>query len=80
MHLTRPVHAAADLAGHNAFGDLPNWDLGDLYPAPDAPELARDMAWLEAACAGFEADYRGKLAALDGAGMADLRFVPPPPG
>ncbi|PKP79684.1 MAG: oligoendopeptidase F [Alphaproteobacteria bacterium HGW-Alphaproteobacteria-2] len=30
-----------------AFGELPEWDLSDLYPAPDAPELARDLAWLQ---------------------------------
>ncbi len=53
----------------NAFGDLPEWDLTDLYAADDAPELARDMAWLEKACADFAATYEGKLGTLDAAGM-----------
>lgn len=52
-----------------AFGELPEWDLTDLYPAPDAPELARDLAWLEAECAGFARDYEGHLAELDASGM-----------
>ncbi len=52
-----------------AFGELPEWDLSDLYPAPDAPELARDLAWLEAECAGFSRDYEGRLAGLDAVGM-----------
>ena len=25
------------------LGALPEWDLSDLYPAPDAPEVARDL-------------------------------------
>ncbi|NUB44046.1 M3 family oligoendopeptidase [Fertoebacter nigrum] len=67
LPLPRPVFDAA--TGSGAFGDLPDWDLTDLYPAPDAPEVARDMGWLEQACAGFAADHEGKLAALDAAGL-----------
>jgi oligoendopeptidase F len=51
------------------FGALPDWDLSDLYPAPDAPEVSRDFAWLAQACADFAATYEGKLAGLDGAAM-----------
>ncbi len=28
-------------------GDLPNWDLPDLYPAPDSPALEADLARAE---------------------------------
>lgn len=52
------------------FGALPDWDLSDLYTAPDAPEVARDMGWLETECAAFAAEYQGKLATLDAAAMA----------
>ena len=55
--------AGADL------GALPEWDLSDLYAAPDAPELARDTDWLGAECRTFAADYEGKLAGLDAAGL-----------
>ena len=51
------------------FGDLPEWDLSDLYTAEDAPELIRDLAWLEEECANFAKDYEGKLAELDAAGF-----------
>ncbi len=51
------------------FGALPDWDLSDLYKAPDAPEVARDMTWLKQECADFAATYEGKLADLDAAGM-----------
>ena len=74
MHLPCPAalprDAAAD-AGGAPLGDLPVWDLSDLYAAPDAPELDRDLEWLEGACAGFAADYEGKLADLDTAGMLE---------
>jgi oligoendopeptidase F len=61
----RPVFDAR--IGSNSFGDLPDWNLDDLYTAPDAPELERDMAWLETACADFARRYEGKLAGLSAA-------------
>jgi len=54
---------------NDPFADLPEWDLTDLYPAPDAAEFTRDLAWLQTACAAFAADYQGKLAGLDAAAM-----------
>src|SRR6476659_5187930 len=47
-----------------ALGMLPEWDLADLYPAMDAPELRRDLKHAQAECAAFGAAYRGKLAGL----------------
>ena len=67
MHPT-PLFDAQDAAAAE-FGALPEWDLTDLYPAPDAPELARDLDRLRADCAAFEADYKGRLADLTPAEM-----------
>ena len=66
----------ANAAGAKDLGDLPEWDLSDLYESPDAPELKRDMDWLAEACASFAADYEGKLAGLDAAAMLEcvLRY------
>jgi oligoendopeptidase F len=50
-------------------GRLPDWDLSDLYAATDAPELKRDLDWLETECAAFAADYEGKLAELSAADL-----------
>lgn len=61
----------ANAHGAGEFGDLPDWDLTDLYASPDAKELTRDMDWLEHACVEFAADYKGKLADLDPAGMLE---------
>jgi oligoendopeptidase F len=61
---------AARLARDEAdLGPLPEWDLTDLYAAPDAPEIAQDADWLGAECRSFAADYEGKLAELDAAGL-----------
>src|SRR3954451_5759780 len=43
-------------------GKLPKWNLADLYSGIDAPEVARDLATMDADCAAFETDYKGKLA------------------
>ncbi len=72
--IPQPVFDANTSAGE--FGDLPEWDLSDLYTSPDAPELKRDMDWLEKACADFAADFEGKLAGLSAVEMLDcvLRY------
>ncbi len=69
LPLSRPVFDANAASG--GLGDLPDWDLTDLYAAPDAPEFERDMAQVETGCASFAADYEGKLATLDAAGLLD---------
>ncbi|MEL7107503.1 MAG: M3 family oligoendopeptidase [Pseudomonadota bacterium] len=71
MDFTRQRTFDTHTSGAGEFGDLPEWDLSDLYPAPDAPELTRDMDWLEQAAAEFAAAYEGKLAGLDATAMLD---------
>ncbi|RYH02364.1 M3 family oligoendopeptidase [Salipiger sp. IMCC34102] len=68
--MTRTFDAATDTGGQ-PFGDLPEWDLTDLYPAPDSAEIKRDLDWLEEACARFAADYEGELANLDAAELLE---------
>ncbi len=69
IRLPRPVFDANASSG--GLGNLPEWDLSDLYTAPDAPEVTRDMDWLEKACADFASRYEGKLATLDAGAMLD---------
>jgi len=73
MPLPFPVRDANTSHGSENLGQLPEWDLSDLYAGEEAPELARDLDWLEAECAAFAADYEGKLASLDA--QALLRCV-----
>ncbi len=49
------------------LGPMPEWDLGDLYPAPDSPALERDLGDASASAEAFQLRYRGKLASLSGA-------------
>ena len=46
------------------LGDLPEWNLKDLYPAIDSPELKWDLENAETRCVEFETDFKGKLASL----------------
>ena len=55
----------ANSQGGGAFGDLPEWDLSDLYASEDAAELQADLTWLKQSCIDFSYDYEGKLAQLN---------------
>jgi oligoendopeptidase F len=46
------------------LGALPEWDLRDLYPRIEAPEIKRDLELVDAECFAFEEAYRGKLEAI----------------
>ena len=50
------------------LGDLPEWNLRDLYPALDSPEVKRDLDLADNECAAFEQDFKGRLAALAAGG------------
>ncbi|SFT67757.1 M3 family oligoendopeptidase [Sedimentitalea nanhaiensis] len=71
FHLPFPLRDANSGSGTKDLGNLPEWDLSDLYANEGAPELKRDLDWLEKACADFATDYEGKLADLDAAGLLD---------
>ncbi|MEM1131269.1 MAG: oligoendopeptidase F, partial [Pseudomonadota bacterium] len=64
-----PVRDANAGGGADDLGNLPEWDLTDLYTSEDAPELTRDLDWLEGECAAFAKDYEGKLGELDADGL-----------
>jgi len=50
---------------------LPEWDLSDLYPGTDSPQLERDLSEVAAAATAFEARYAGQLATLNSDGFAE---------
>ena len=49
---------------------LPAWDLSDLYPAPDSPEVGRDLDQAEADARAFAAAHAGRLARATGRELA----------
>ena len=69
--LPRDENALPVAAEAVSLGQLPEWDLSDLYPAPDAAQLAEDIATLEKACCTFSRDYEGRLASLSPAKMLE---------
>lgn len=65
-----PLHDASASTG-GPFGDLPEWNLDDLYPSTDGPEITGDLDWLTKESAAFAKDFEGKLTTLDGPALAD---------
>jgi oligoendopeptidase F len=68
--LTRAARAAAGrkagaarkvAVGDNSLGALPEWNLADLYPSMDGPELARDIERAMGEAVTFEEAWKGKL-------------------
>ena len=54
----------------NALGSLPEWDLDELYPGQESPELEADLKSATEDADAFAKAYEGKLVGLDGAGLA----------
>ncbi|MGB9297945.1 MAG: M3 family oligoendopeptidase [Pseudolabrys sp.] len=55
------------------LGALPEWNLTDLYPGVDSPEIKRDLEQADNDCTVFERDFKGRLVAMatgEGAGRA----------
>src|SRR5215211_6773198 len=62
--LTRPEAESPDA--------LPTWDLSELYASIDDPKLDADLAEVLSLAEAFEADYKGRLASLDDAALAEV--------
>ena len=60
-----PVFDASVSGGADNLGNLPEWDLNDLYQGTNDPKIDQDLAWLEAECTAFAANYEGKLVELN---------------
>ncbi len=76
---TSPTHSppALEKAGGKsgegaALGDLPEWNLGDLYDAPEAPALKADLEKARQDAEAMHERYAGKLEVLlDGGAGGD---------
>ncbi|HSI02231.1 MAG TPA: M3 family oligoendopeptidase [Reyranella sp.] len=58
------------------LGELPTWNLSDLYSSPAGSDLEADLTRAARDAEAFAADYEGKIAGLDGKtlGAAVVRF------
>jgi len=50
------------------LGALPEWNLNDLYPGLDSPELKWDLENAGNQCVAFETDFKGRLTVLAAGG------------
>ncbi|MBX3566857.1 MAG: M3 family oligoendopeptidase [Rhizobiaceae bacterium] len=57
------VGKSAAASGPGPLGDLPEWNLADLYPGMESAELRRDMALAAERAVAFEQKWKGTLAA-----------------
>ena len=67
MVFGRQLMAPTSGQGAAELGDLPEWNLADLYSGMEAPELKRDIAKAAADAVAFENRWKGTLAAEAGA-------------
>ncbi|MGD9868677.1 MAG: M3 family oligoendopeptidase, partial [Hyphomicrobiales bacterium] len=62
----------AQAAAKPDLGAMPEWNLADLYPDPDSPELKRDLAEAQKQALAFQKKFQGKLDGLAKKGGARL--------
>ena len=70
--LPPPRAASGNLAEplSGAAGPLPAWDLSDLYPGTDSPQIGADLDVAERDAADFATRYSGQLSGLSGVDLA----------
>ena len=61
FQLPIPIFDAEHSKGSAELGQLPDWNLNDLYTSTDAKELVNHLNWLEKECDEFAKNYEGKL-------------------
>jgi oligoendopeptidase F len=55
--------SAAASRSHD-LGELPEWNLADLYAGMDVPALTNDLDWVKSEAADFERDAKSKIGAI----------------
>ena len=56
-----PGAMADETGAASALGDMPVWDLSDLYDGPDSPALKADLDSAAAKARQFQETYQGKI-------------------
>ena len=55
----------------NQIGDMPEWNLSDLYSSPKAREINRDLKKVQNLCHAFAVNYKNNLSKLSASEMLD---------
>jgi len=61
---TAPAKSALKTKPITVLGNLPEWNLNDLYAGLDDPQVKRDLDRADVECIAFEEAYKGKLAEM----------------
>jgi oligoendopeptidase F len=72
LHTAAVFDAAESATADAKLGALPEWNLSDLYPAMDAPELVADLSRANADAVAFEDRFKGRLSDLAAGGGEGL--------
>ncbi|MCC4245413.1 M3 family oligoendopeptidase [Stappia indica] len=67
--------AAEGGSAASELGTLPEWNLADLYPAHDSPQVTADLAQAARDASAFEQRYKGKLEEMARRSGAELAGV-----
>jgi oligoendopeptidase F len=70
--MAQPRQRVERLISDRAEPPLPEWDLRDLYAAPDSPEVEADLERADAAATTLTDEFKGRLGELDGDAMAEM--------
>ena len=70
--MEQPRQRAGSAVREQAPSPLPEWDLSDLYAAPDAPEVQADLERADQAAAALAEEFKGRLSELSGDDLASL--------
>jgi oligoendopeptidase F len=70
--MEQPRQRAERAARRQQPDALPEWDLSDLYAAPDAPEVQADLDRADQAATALADDFKGRLGGLSGDDLAGL--------
>ena len=67
--------SAASAETADGLGDLPVWDLSDLYPAMDCDEVNQDLDRSAKDAEDFETRFKGRLAEIAGAADGGVQLA-----
>ena len=70
--MARPRRQVERISPELVEQPLPTWDLGDLYAAPDSPEIEADLEHAAAVATALADEFKGRLGELAGDALGEL--------
>ncbi|SVE35423.1 uncharacterized protein METZ01_LOCUS488277, partial [marine metagenome] len=64
--MTTKTNNKLNTPNNQSFGNLPIWDLSDLYDSIESKKITSDLEFIETKAKEFAANYEGKINLLNG--------------